>query len=112
MATVWALIRKHGMKIPEESAEEYETFVAAARKRIDPWLSPVFQAERLNLRLASGFTTAIAAVAGANVTAKVNFDPTFDSKSMLMRRSAQSRCPATGKDESSQRKAVRFCSRC
>jgi len=68
-------------EIPEESAEEYETFVAAARKRIEPWLSAVFQAEHLNLLLGSGFTTAIATVAGTNATnmAKVKFDTTFDS---------------------------------
>ena len=39
-------------------------FVAAARKRIEPWLSAVFQAEHLNLLLGSGFTTAVGCLAG------------------------------------------------
>jgi hypothetical protein len=36
----------------------------AWRKRIEPWLSAVFQAEHLSLLLGNGFTTAIAAYAG------------------------------------------------
>ena len=35
------------------------------RERIEPWLSALFQAEHLNLLVGSGFTTAIAAAAGA-----------------------------------------------
>ena len=36
-----------------------DKFIASARKRIEPWLSAVFQAEHLNLLIGSGFTTAV-----------------------------------------------------
>src|SRR4051812_21068519 len=35
------------------------------RRRIEPWLSSVFQAEHLSLLLGNGFTTSIAAQAGS-----------------------------------------------
>jgi len=56
------------------------TFVSNARKRIEPWLSAVFQAEHLNLVLGSGFTTAIADLAGTGATsmAKVKFGTKYD----------------------------------
>ena len=38
---------------------------AVWRKRIEPWLSSVFQAEHLSMLLGNGFTTGIAAQAGA-----------------------------------------------
>lgn len=53
--------------IPEE-VNELDTFIAVARKRIEPWLSAVFQAEHLNVVLGSGFTTAIGYLAGATAT--------------------------------------------
>ena len=46
-----------------------DEFIAASRKLIEPWLSAVVQADHLNLLLGSGFTTAIASVAGATATA-------------------------------------------
>jgi hypothetical protein len=42
--------------LPTPATEAFDTFVAAARKRIEPWLSAVFQAEHLNLVLGGGFT--------------------------------------------------------
>lgn len=61
--------------------EDFDKFIAAARKRIEPWLSAVFQAEHLNLALGSGFTTAIGCMAGASATgmAKVTFGTVFDA---------------------------------
>ena len=50
------------------SGEKLDALVVAARKRIEPWLSAVFQAEHLNLFVGSGFTTAVAHLAGANAT--------------------------------------------
>lgn len=66
--------------LPTE-AEEFNEFVAVARKRIEPWLSAVFQAEHLNLALGSGFTTAIGNMAGVSATgmAKVKFGTSFDT---------------------------------
>ena len=63
------------------ATEDFDKFVAAARKRIEPWLSAVFQAEHLNLTLGGGFTTAIGCVAGAGATgmAKVKFGTAFDA---------------------------------
>lgn len=67
--------------IPASATEEFDTFVAAARKRIEPWLSAVFQAEHLNLLLGSGFTTAIGYMAGASATgmSTVTFGTAFDN---------------------------------
>lgn len=50
--------------------------MAAWRKRIEPWLSAVFQAEHLSLLLGNGFTTAIASYAGAKAVSmgKAVFD--------------------------------------
>lgn len=50
------------------SGEKLDTLIAAARKRIEPWLSAVFQAEHLNLFIGSGFTTAVAHIVGASAT--------------------------------------------
>ena len=50
--------------IPTDKAG-LEQFIQHARKRIEPWLSAVFQAEHLNLVVGSGFTTGVAAAAGA-----------------------------------------------
>lgn len=67
--------------LPTPATEDYDKFVAAARKRIEPWLSAVFQAEHLNLMLGSGFTTAIGDIAGAAAAgmAKCKFGTGFDA---------------------------------
>ncbi len=63
------------------TTEDFEKFVAAARKRIEPWLSAVFQAEHLNLVLGSGFTTAIGHIADTKAIGmvKVTFGTAFDA---------------------------------
>jgi hypothetical protein len=61
--------------------DQLDTFISISRKRIEPWLSAVFQAEHLNLLLGSGFTTAIGCVAGNVPTsmAKVKFGTEYDA---------------------------------
>jgi hypothetical protein len=61
--------------------EKLDAFILASRKRIEPWLSAVFQAEHLNLLLGSGFTAAIGHMAGAVATdmAKVKFGTVHDA---------------------------------
>jgi len=61
--------------------DDLEDFIAAARKKIEPWLSAVFQAEHLNILMGSGFTTAIGFLAGARATsmAKIKFGTKYDS---------------------------------
>ncbi len=49
-------------------ADDLDQFVALHRRRIEPWLSAVFQAEHLNLLLGSGFTTSVAFAAGVAAT--------------------------------------------
>lgn len=68
-------------EIPVED-EELDRFIAAARKRIEPWLSAVFQAEHLNLLIGSGFTTAVGYMAGATAMGmgKVVFGSEFDTQ--------------------------------
>ena len=63
------------------ATEDFGEFVSVARKRIEPWMSAVFQAEHLNLVLGSGFTAAIGYMAGTDATdmTKVKFDTAFDS---------------------------------
>jgi hypothetical protein len=82
--------KKHGYRVgahseewdevPAPTADDYEKFTAGARKRIEPWLAAVFQAEHLNLLLGSGFTTAISVTAGTTATNmfKVTFGTKFD----------------------------------
>jgi hypothetical protein len=82
--------KKHGYRVgthsqewdavPGPASDEYDKFVSNARKRIEPWLSAVFQAEHFNLLLASGFTSAIGHVAGATTTgmSKIKFGTKFD----------------------------------
>ncbi|MFQ5567436.1 MAG: hypothetical protein ACE5EU_13870, partial [Paracoccaceae bacterium] len=43
-----------------ETTADPASEVTAWRKRIEPWLSAVFQAEHLSLLLGNGFTTGIA----------------------------------------------------
>ena len=66
--------------LPTES-DKLDAFISTSRKRIEPWLSAVFQAEHLNLLLGSGFTAAIGFVAGAETTgmAKVKFGTSHDA---------------------------------
>lgn len=48
--------------------KQYSEFVTASRRRIEPWLSAVFQAEHLNLLLGSGFTIAVSQLSGTKST--------------------------------------------
>lgn len=66
--------------LPSE-VDKLESFISASRKRIEPWLSAVLQAEHLNLMLGSGFTLAVGHVAGAHATgmAKVTFGTPHDA---------------------------------
>jgi hypothetical protein len=57
-----------------EQPEELELFITKARKRLEPWLSAVFQAEHLNLLIGSGFTVAVARMAKAAL-ADMNASP-------------------------------------
>lgn len=68
-------------EVPAPTADNYDKFLSHARKRIEPWLAAVFQAEHLNLLLGSGFTTAISIVAGTAATnmSKVEFGTKFDA---------------------------------
>lgn len=68
-------------EIPSDD-EELDKFVAAARRRVEPWLSAVFQAEHLNLLIGSGFTAALGYVAGTVATGMdtVEFGTEFDEK--------------------------------
>lgn len=81
--------------LPVES-DQVDAFIARSRKRIEPWLSAVFQAEHLNLLLGSGFTSAVAHLAGTSATgmSKIRLDTKFgtaidahaDATAKLMRR--------------------------
>ena len=83
--------KKHGYRAGPHSfeaeevptdADELEEFTAGARRRIEPWLSAVFQAEHLNLLLGSGLTTAVSAAAGAvaPTMGAVKLGTTFDAE--------------------------------
>ncbi|WP_052201725.1 SIR2 family protein [Ensifer sp. ZNC0028] len=69
--------KAHGYRVGSSSetfaaipadADELDRFVALHRRKIEPWLAAVFQAEHLNLLLGSGFTTAVAYAAGVSAT--------------------------------------------
>lgn len=68
--------------IPHAGDEEFERFVFEQRRRIEPWLSAVFQAEHLNVLLGSGFTRAVAGLAGVDATGmdKVTFGTELDER--------------------------------
>jgi hypothetical protein len=61
--------------------DKLDPFISASRKRIEPWLSAVFQAEHLNLMLGSGFTAAVGAAGGTGSTGmgKVKFGSAHDA---------------------------------
>jgi len=61
--------------------DKMDAFISSSRKRIEPWLSAVFQAEHLNLMVGSGFTSAIGTIAGAHARgmAKVKFGSKNDA---------------------------------
>jgi hypothetical protein len=61
--------------------KEIDGFVSSSRKRIEPWLSAIFQAEHLNLVLGSGFTSAIGYLAGSGATSmtKVKLGSAYDA---------------------------------
>jgi len=57
--------------------------VASHRRKIEPWLSAVFQSEHLSLLLGSGFPTAVCAAAGVGNPPsmdKVEFETRYDKK--------------------------------
>jgi hypothetical protein len=56
---------------------EPERKVEEQKKRIEPWLSAVFQSEHLSLLLGSGFTTAVAVASRVNSKLN-NMSPNFD----------------------------------
>ncbi len=68
------------LDLPTPGTEEFDAFVSNARKHIEPWLSAVFQAEHLNLLVGSGFTVAVAGLAGCSATgmARVKFGTAYD----------------------------------
>ena len=61
--------------------DKLEAFISSARKRIEPWLSAVFQAEHLNLLVGSGLTTAVAYLAGSSAAGMgtVKFGTGYDA---------------------------------
>lgn len=61
--------------------DKLDGLIKVSRKRIEPWLSAVFQAEHLNVILGSGFTAAIGYMAGAVTTGmvKVKFGTKHDA---------------------------------
>src|SRR5262245_6559523 len=68
-------------QLPAEP-DKLDAFIAISRKRIEPWLSAVFQAEHLNLLLGGGLTMAIenlAGTGGTSLMAKVAFGSTHDA---------------------------------
>lgn len=66
--------------IPIDAA--LDDFVTKSRRRIEPWLSAVFQAEHLNLLIGSGFTAAIGSIAGSKPAAmsKIKLGSDFDDE--------------------------------
>ena len=67
-------------EIPTDPAE-LDAFVSRHRRKIEPWLSAVFQAEHLNLLVGSGFTTSIGHAAHATATSMglANLTSTYGS---------------------------------
>jgi hypothetical protein len=82
---------KHCYRVGSQSAslddlpvepDKLDALISTLRKRIEPWLSAVFQAEHLNLMLGSGFTTAVGFIAGAKATnmASVSLGTAYDKE--------------------------------
>jgi hypothetical protein len=46
--------------------DDLNDLIKTARRHIEPWLTAIFQAEHLNLLVGSGFSTALATLAGAD----------------------------------------------
>lgn len=71
-------------EVPSDPVE-LATFIANAQRRIEPWLSSIFQAEHLNVLIGSGFSTAVAHRAGAaaagmnTVTLGSRYDTAIDA---------------------------------
>ncbi len=67
-------------ELPEEG-DGLDTVVKAARRRIEPWLSAVFQSEHLNGLIGSGFTQALGYIAGSEATTmgRVIFGTEYDA---------------------------------
>lgn len=60
---------------------ESELVISGHRKRIEPWLSAIFQSEHLNLLLGSGFSVGVARAAEVQPAsmAQADIDPNFDA---------------------------------
>src|SRR5664280_44497 len=58
----------------EETPEKPEANPEGYRKKIEPWLTAVFQSEHFNLLLGSGFTSAVGFAASAQATGMGLFD--------------------------------------
>jgi hypothetical protein len=63
------------------AAQDGDGVAEAHRKRIEPWLSALFQSEHLNLLVGSGFGLGLARAAGADALsmAMISIDPAFDA---------------------------------
>ncbi|MGA0597726.1 SIR2 family protein [Enterovirga sp. CN4-39] len=61
-------VSSESFEVVPSKADELGDFIALHRRKIEPWLSAVFQAEHLNLLLGSGFTSAVAHIAGVQAT--------------------------------------------
>ena len=62
-------------------AQDDPGIAEAHRKRIEPWLSALFQSEHFNLLVGSGFGLGLARAAGEDALsmAMVSIDPAFDA---------------------------------
>ena len=62
-------------------AQDNDGIAEAHRKRIEPWLSALFQSEHLNLLVGSGFGLGLARAAGEEALsmAMISIDPAFDA---------------------------------
>jgi hypothetical protein len=63
-------------------ANPVESALAAHRKKIEPWLSAIFQSEHLNLLIGSGFSMGLALAAGQAPLSmdRIQIDPAFDAQ--------------------------------
>ena len=73
----------HIVHVAGETETPHEPIdIAAFRKKIEPWLSAVFQTEHLSLFIGNGFTSAVASEANANpvTMATVKFDCSYETE--------------------------------